>query len=113
MKNFTVREGGFYVSEKKGLVREVTHVDEQGFAHWRSFELSNGRPTGDFSQCATGRIAQWANREATPTEAALMKAPEADAGERMKFMGFLDNLLEMLPDDQLFAEVHRRGRKLI
>ena len=113
MKNFTVREGGFYVSEKKSLVREVTHVDGDGFAHWRSYELRDGTPTGDSLRCAPGRIVQWADREATPKESAAMKRPEADRKDRMRFMGFLDNLLEMLPDEQLFAEVHRRGRKVI
>jgi hypothetical protein len=113
MKNFEVRQGGFYVSEKKGLVREVTLIDGEGFAHWRSYVLRDRTPTGDSLKCATGRIAQWADREATPNEVAEMKRQDPEAKERMKFMGFIDGLLELLPDERLFAEVQRRGRRVI
>jgi hypothetical protein len=113
MKNFEVRRGGFYVCENKGLVREVTHLDSDGLAHWRSYELHDGAPTGDFLQCSAGHIARWADREATPTELARMKRSEADSGERMKYSGLLNKLIEMLPDEQLFAEVKRRGRRVI
>jgi hypothetical protein len=34
MKGFQVQVGGFYVNERKNLVREATHMDGDGNAQW-------------------------------------------------------------------------------
>ncbi len=113
MKSFQVQEGGLYVNERKSLVREVTQVDGEGNAYWRSFDLSDGKPTGDHLRCSLGTIFQWADREATRDEAARMKRSEITTKEYERGLEFMHGFLERVPDEYLFAEVKRRGRKVI
>jgi hypothetical protein len=113
MKRFQVRVGGFYVNESKGLVREVTHEDGNGYVHWRSYDLRSGRPTGDFLLCSPARILQWADREAAPEEEARLERWDAESTERARIMQLVEFVLKNLPDDQLFAEVQRRGHRVI
>jgi hypothetical protein len=113
MKGFQVRVGGLYVSEQKSLVREVTHVDGDGIAHWKSYDLKTGESTGDFSQCSLGRIVQWAEREATPDEAARLERSEFNARDLLRVLEWVDGVLRRVSDEELFAEVKRRGRKVI
>jgi hypothetical protein len=113
MKSFEVRVGGFYVNESKGLVREITHEQGDGNVHWRSYDLPSGRPTGDSLMCSPARIVQWADREATPVEAARMERLDAALRERARLTDLIEVVLKNLPDDQLFAEVERRGRRVL
>jgi len=112
MKNFQVRVGRFYVNERKYLVREITDEQGDGNVHWRSYELQSGRPTGDSLLCSPGRILQWADREATPEEAARMERLDAELAQRARVMGLMDVVLKNLTDEQLFAEVRRRGHRV-
>lgn len=113
MKRFQVRVGGLYVNERKGLIREITEEDANGYAHWRSYTLSNGEPTGDSLMCSPGTIIQWADREATPEEGARIKRSEATARESIRVLELMYRVLQQVPDEQLFAEVRRRGRTVI
>jgi hypothetical protein len=112
MASFNVRVGGFYVNEKKHLVREITHEDEDGRVHWRSFNLETGQPTGDFLMCDPGTILQWAHREATPEEAARMDSRAAHVKDMAWAAGFMESFIKQVPDEALFAEVRRRGREV-
>jgi hypothetical protein len=112
MKDFQVRERGFYVNERLGLVREITCVDDNGNAHWRSYRLHDGNPTGDFLMCSVARIVQWADREATPVEVGRLKRSEVNVAESLKVLQLADMVLKAVTDEQLFAEVRRRGRNV-
>jgi hypothetical protein len=113
MGRFEVRVGGFYVNDSKGLVREITHEDEDGeYVYWRSYALSDGRPTGDGLKCSPYTILQWANREATPAEVARMQRGDADSRQMMEALSLADKVLKSVTDDMLFAEVRRRGRQV-
>jgi hypothetical protein len=113
MKSFQVRVGGFYVNESKGLVREITHEEGDGNVHWRSYDLRSGRPTGDSLMCAPLWIVQWADREGTPEETARMERLDAELMQRARLIEVIEIVLKNLPDDQLFAEVKRRGYRVI
>jgi hypothetical protein len=113
MKDFIVRVGGFYVNESKHLVREITHEDEDGNVHWRSYELETGTATGDSLACSPSRIVQWAAREATPEETARMNRSDAVIKQNARTIAFAEFILKNIPDEQLFAEVHRRGRRVL
>jgi len=112
-EEFPDPSGGFYVNESKDLVREITHENWDGNVHWRSYELRSGRPMGDSLICASGRIIQWADREATPEEAARMERLDAEFKEHARAIELMEVLLKNVPDDQLFAEVRRRGHRVI
>ena len=113
MGRFEVRVGGFYVNDSMGYVREITHEHEDGeHIHWRSFRLSDGRPTGDSLMCSPERILQWANREATPEEVARMERGDADFGQMMKALELADKVIKSVTDDMLFDELRRRGRQV-
>jgi hypothetical protein len=113
MKKFQVQVGGFYVNESKRLVREITQDARNSYVHWKSYQLSDGEPTGDSLMCSTDHIIRWANREATPEEAAKMKRHKVDMREYMRVMQLAVTVLHEVPDEQLFAEVRRRGRTVI
>ncbi len=113
MKGSKVRVGGFYVNESKHLVREITHEDENGNVHWRSYELDDGRATGDFLMCSPYQILRWADREATPEEVARMERSDALLKEAARLMDWAEGVLRNVPDEQLFAEVRRRGRRVV
>jgi len=113
MKNFQVRVSGFYVNESKDLVREITHQDGNGNVHWRSYFLRSGRPTGDSLMCSPERIVQWADREATQEEAGRMERLDAELTQRARAIELMKVVLMNIPDDQLFAEVQRRGHRVI
>jgi hypothetical protein len=113
MKSFQVRVGGFYVNESKYMVRELTHEDEAGNVHWRSYYLPTGEPTGDSLMCSPGRILQWADREASPEEVSRMQQLDAGLKERARVIEWAELVLKNLPDEQLLAEVRRRGHRVI
>jgi hypothetical protein len=113
MGNFMVRVGGFYVNESKGLVREITREDDSGRVHWRSYDLRTGSPTGDSLMCSAGRIAQWADREATVDEVARMGRRSAETAEWARAMELAEIVLKTVSDEWLFDEVRRRGHQVI
>jgi hypothetical protein len=73
MGKFQVEVGGFYVNESKGLVHEIMREDGDGYVYRRSYDLRTGSPTGDSLMCSPGRIAQWADREATADEVVMVQ----------------------------------------
>jgi hypothetical protein len=113
MKSFQPRVGGFYVNESKGLVREITHETPDGNVCWRSYDLRTGSPTGDSLACSPGRIVQWADREATAAETAGMRRLDADLSRDERIDKIVDFVIKNIPDDQLIAEVQRRGYRVI
>lgn len=88
-----VRQGGFYVNDKKGLVREVWLVSETGRVHWRGFRLESGAPTNDFCACSPERIAKWASREATSKEIIRMDTQSANEMDRDSARDLMERLL--------------------
>jgi hypothetical protein len=117
MKTESVKIGGFYVNEKKGLVREVADQDYRGEVFWRSYQLSNGRPTGDSLICSRVTLARWADREATKEEIGRMRRKEALMKEKKSSIEMLDSIfgemadavIKTIPDERLLEEVRRRG----
>jgi hypothetical protein len=113
MKSSQARVGGFYVNESKGLVREITQETPNGNLCWRSYDLRTGSPTGDSLACSPGRIVQWADREATAEETAGMRRSDADFSSDERIDKIVDFVIKNIPDDRLFAEVQRRGYRVI
>ena len=111
LKPSQIYEGGFYVSEKKGIVREVWK-EENGDAYWRSYELRSGDPTGDSLVCSKYTLSQWADREATPEEVARMKRGQANVNSIANAMEMVNLVLKNVSDEQLLAEVRRRDLDL-
>jgi hypothetical protein len=103
-----IKVGGFYVSEKKGLVREVWK-EENGDVHWRSYEFGSGEATGDNLVCSKNTLVQWADREATLEELARMKRTHADIKDMARTMELVEMMLHNISDERLLAEVRRRG----
>jgi hypothetical protein len=108
-----VRAGHFFVSEKKGLVREITSETPDGNVHWRSYNLSDGRPTGDSLVCSAGHILRWADREATAQEVARMQIGNAHALDVTRIKEFAYKFLTGVPTEMLLAELRRRGYDVV
>lgn len=108
LKADQIKVGGFYASEKKGLVREITD-EKNGDVYWRSYDLRTGEATGDSLVCSKYHLTQWAEREATPEEVAKMKRGDADTKDMARVMKMVDLVLKNITDEQLLAEVRRRG----
>lgn len=85
-----IRQGGFYVNDKKGLIREVWLISEAGQTHWRSFYLESGKPANDSCACYPERIAKWANRVATSDEIARLDIQLADHLDRAATQSLLN-----------------------
>ena len=109
----SVSTGRFFVNEKKGLVREITSDTGDGNVHWRSYDLADGRPTGDALMCSKYRIIQWADREATAAEVAIMQCYDARTLEMERIMKFVNNVLANAPDEVLLDEIRRRGYDIV
>jgi hypothetical protein len=109
MKINDIKVGGFYVSDKKGFVREVVEVTESGDVLWRDFLLSSGEPIGGPNMCSKYTLSQWANREATSEEIARFQRKKADLKENVRTAEIAEMVLANVPDEQLLAEVRRRG----
>ncbi len=104
-----VRTGRFFVNDKKRLVREITAETPDGNVGWRSYQLSDGRPTGDSLMCSKAHILRWANREATAEEVARMRRDDAAARETERLEEFAARILAEIPTAVLLAELRRRG----
>jgi hypothetical protein len=104
-----IRVGGFYVSDKKGLVREITSETGDGDVYWRSYDLRDGSSTGDSLKCSKYRISVWANREATQDEVARLQLGEVPDKYLAWAVGVVDVALRTASDEQLLAEVICRG----
>jgi hypothetical protein len=57
LKAEQVKVAGFYVSENKGLVREIWK-EENGDVYWRSYNLRTGAATGDSLVCSIHHLTQ-------------------------------------------------------
>jgi hypothetical protein len=104
--------GGFYVCEKKGLVREITGETADGMVHWRSYWLADGRSTGDSLMCSKDHLMHWADREATKEEEARFHRVGHDHKE-MAAMVMTNSVVACMSDEQLIAEVCRRGYRVV
>ncbi len=107
-----VSVGTFWVSDRKHLVREITSETFAGDVHWRSYFLEDGRPTGDSLVCSKARILQWSDREATAEEAARMQARRGEDMQEARQMSLIDFGLTNASDEQLLAEIRRRGYRM-
>jgi hypothetical protein len=112
MKAFEVKVGGFYVSQRRGLVREVTKEHEDGRVLWRSYDLRDGTATGDSFLCSSGQIHHWADREATAEEVARMGRQGANAIAWAQGAALAAEVLKRIPDELLIGEVQRSGLKV-
>ena len=111
MKIEQIRVGGFYVNEKKGLIREI--VSEEGDEHifWRSYHLDDGEPVAHRRSCCSKQaILRWADREADAIEIARLQREEAHAQEQEEGRELINEVLKQIPDKMFQAEVRRRGR---
>lgn len=77
----TIHQGGFYVNDAKGVVRQVWLFADMGNVHWRKFYLETGDPANDSCACSPETLARWANRLATAEEVARMKIEYAEITE--------------------------------
>jgi hypothetical protein len=107
-----VKAGGFYVSDKMSLVREITSETGDGDVYWQSYDLRTGHATGDSLKCSKYRISQWANREATPDEVARLRRGEVPDKYLALAVGMVDVAIKTVTDEQLMAELIRRGYDL-
>ena len=104
-----VRTGNFFVNDKKHLVREITGERLDGNVYWRSYDLDDGRATGDSLICSVGHILRWANREATPEEVARMQRDDAREKEIAHIKAFAARILAGVPTEMLVDELRERG----
>jgi len=104
-----VRIGSFWVNEDKGLVREITSEAWDGNVHWCSYWLDDGRPTGDRLMCSKDHILRWSDREATAEESARVQQRAREALEDTRDNRLIDIALSNASDEQLLAEIRRRG----
>jgi hypothetical protein len=108
LKADQIRVGGFYVSESKGLVREVWD-EKDGDVYWRAYVLRTGEPLGGGLVCSKYHLSRWADREATPEEIERMRVDQAVGKEMARGMEIANLVLQNMPDEMLLAEVRRRG----
>jgi hypothetical protein len=85
-----IKVGGFYVSESKGLVREVWD-EKDGEVYWRAYVLRTGEPVGRGLMCSKHHLTRWADREAAPDEVARMRRDRADVKDAARMMEFVDS----------------------
>lgn len=101
MKPSEIKVGRFYVKSGIGLAREIYNEADNGDVYWRSYDLNTGKPTGDNLMCSKRTMAQWADREATPEEAARFAHVGAEIKEQDRALDFATTLLKALPDEML------------
>jgi hypothetical protein len=110
MKVDQIKVGGFYVNQKKGLIREIVSEESDDKIYWRSYSLDDGEPVNHLrALCSKQAIMQWADREADTVEIASLQREAAQAQERDEGMALIDHVLKQIPDKMLLAEVRRRG----
>lgn len=112
MKSSDIKVGGFYVKEDGKYIREI--IDEyEGKLEWLSYSLDDGSSWGDSGFLEASSIASWAGREATPEEIERLDKTGAHQKEREKkiktYQGLKETILPILPNNELLAEVYRRG----
>ena len=115
MKSDQIQLHQFYVDKGESLVREILK-DASGNVTWLSYRLRDGSSDGDYSTCTKTALANWAGREATPVEIERMDTEgahrKADERYKRKAETIVQQGLEMAEDEELLAEVHRRGLNL-
>ena len=107
-----IQVGRCFVSEKKGLIREITGETADGMVHWRSYVLGNGRSTGDELICSKDHICRWADREATEEETATLER-DAPTFKDLAAVAMINHVLANLSDEQLIHEISRRGDEVV
>lgn len=115
MKSNQIKIGGYYACDEKSLIRRVVQETESGNMLWQAYDLATGGATGDFMACSKQRIATWANREASDEEIARIRSHQADVAApdstSQALFHLADLVLRDVSDQQLLAEVQRRGLK--
>jgi hypothetical protein len=110
MKADQIRVGGCYVSEKKGLIREIVSAEGGKQVFWRSYNLTDGEPVAHRRSCCSKQaILRWADREADAVEIARLQREEAHAQEQEEGRELINEVLKQVPGKMLLGEVHRRG----
>jgi hypothetical protein len=107
-----IQVGRCFVSEKKGLIREITSETVDGMVHWRSYDLFDGRSTGDSLMCSKEHICRWADREATEEEKASLERDALTIKERTE-LSMISYALANVPDQRLIDEIRRRGYDVV
>lgn len=113
-KNFEVQIGKCFVSESKALIRKVYALseNERTLWLWKSYNLRTFESTGDSCMCSSKQLAKWADREATQAEVAQLHDGSAAAITKGEVVRVVVDILRGCSDEQLLAEVRRRGLKL-
>ena len=110
MKVEQIKVGGFYVNEKKSLIREIVSEESEDKIYWRSYSLDDGEPVNHLrALCSKQAILQWADREADTVEITSLQREAAQAQEQEEGLALIDHVLKQIPDKMLLAEVRRRG----
>jgi hypothetical protein len=100
--------GGFYLGKVGAFVREVQYETPGGLVGWRDYDHDNGEPVSS-GACSKGHLAQWAERELAPDELPRMQTKKADEVLEARNSEVTALLLPALSDEQLLAELRRRG----
>ena len=104
--------GGFYVKKDGNLIREVLGSFD-GKYQWLSYSTHEGSSWGDSGFIEPSGLAQWAEREATSEEIASLDRETAHKSLQQRnkeyIQGFVDNVLPLVSDHDLWREVKRRG----
>lgn len=103
-----IREGGFYVNETKGYVREAARITNDGIVRWRAYFFPSGESAWS-AACSLGYFMRWAEREASAEEIGRMRRSEAEFAEIEAEADLTFRFLKALPDALLLEEVRRRG----
>ena len=77
MKTREIETCRFYVNDSRGLVREVTAVQDDGQVEYFSYWLEDGVCDGVLGVCHRRTLAAWASREATEDEVGKLKTADA------------------------------------
>lgn len=107
-----LRESGVYVKDDGRMVRIIDAITGDQ-VHYHSFWI-----TGEYdgsSSCGMTTFMQWIGkqgREATETEISQLQIENANQAEYARFDRAVRLYLSQATDEQLRAEVHRRGWKL-
>ena len=108
MRLSDIRVGGFYLGKGGIFVREVQYETPGGLVGWRDYDRDNGEPVSS-GACSKAHLAQWAERELAPDERPRMQTKKADEVLEATNSELTALLLPALSDEQLLAELRRRG----
>lgn len=106
-----IEVGGVYTNSAAASAREVLELEGRDVVY-REFVLFDGQPVSFRSRCAVRTFREWAARPCTPEESARLSRDvpaQAELLLRDATAGLIKLALAAASDDQLLAEVRRRG----